>query len=351
MSTGGSMSIMLACLAHRNRAYSRGIKKPEMILPSSAHAAFFKAAEVFNLTLVEIPVDSKTFTVPINKVRKAINSRTALIVGSTPNFPYGTMDNIEALGKLALRYNIPLHVDACLGGFLLPFLDLEKYGIPKFDFSVPGVASISADTHKYGLTPKGSSVVCYRNKSYLHHQYFCQPDWQGGIYASSTLEGSRAGLNIALCWAGMLFYGKNNYSEKSKAVVDTTRKIRDAVAKIPQLRLQGKSDVCIVSFTSDVIDIHRFHDLMNKRGWQLSSLQFPSGVHLMVTLNHSKPGVAEEMIQDIQEVVALIVETPNEKAEGAAALYGMVQKIPDRSIVKNFANAYLDACYSIPDVQ
>ncbi|KAE9551676.1 hypothetical protein FO519_005116 [Halicephalobus sp. NKZ332] len=349
MSTGGSISIMLACLAHRNRAYSRGVKNPEMILPSSAHAAFFKAAEVFNLTLIEIPVDSKTFKVPINKVRRAINSRTALIVGSTPNFPYGTMDDIESLAKLAVKYDIPLHVDACLGGFLLPFVDRQKYGIPKFDFSVPGVASISADTHKYGLTPKGSSVICYRNKNYLHHQYFCQPDWQGGIYASSTLEGSRAGLNIALCWAAMLFYGKNNYTEKAKAVIETTRKIRDGVANIPQLRLQGESDICIVSFTSDVIDIHRFHDLMNKRGWQLSSLQFPSGVHLMVTLNHTKPGVADELIEDMQEVVSLIVKTPNQKAEGAAALYGMVQKIPDRSIVKNFANAYLDACYSIPE--
>lgn len=277
MSTGGSMSIMLACLAHRNRAYSKGIKKPEIVLPSSAHAAFFKAAEVFNLTLREIPVDNQTFTVSIHKVKRAINSRTALIVGSAPNFPFGTMDDIQALGQLALKYDVPLHVDACLGGFLLPFVDTKKYEIPPFDFAVPGVASISADTHKYGLTPKGSSVICYRNKDYLHHQYFCAPDWQGGIYASATMEGSRAGVNIALCWAAMLFHGKNNYQEKAQAVVETTNKIRDAIAKIAHLKLQGKSNICIVSFTSDTIDIHRFHDLMNKRGWQLSSLQFPSG--------------------------------------------------------------------------
>jgi sphinganine-1-phosphate aldolase len=348
MSTGGSMSILLACLAHRNRAYSKGIKNPEMILPSSAHAAFFKAAEVFNITIIEIPVDKDTYTVSVSKVKSSISSRTALIVASAPNFPFGTMDDIESISKIALKYDVPLHVDACLGGFLLPFVNKERYGIPKYDFSLPGVASMSADTHKYGLTPKGSSVVCYRSKEYLHHQYFVQPDWQGGIYASATLEGSRAGINIALCWAGLLFHGRNDYEEKANSIIDATIKIRDGLAKIPEIRMQGKSNICIVSFTSDKIDIHRFHGMLGERGWQLSNLQFPSGVHIMVTLNHTKPGVVDSLLEDCREVVQLIRETPNEKPEGAAALYGMVQKIPDRSIIKTFAHTYLDTCYSMP---
>uniref|UniRef100_A0A914E360 sphinganine-1-phosphate aldolase n=1 Tax=Acrobeloides nanus TaxID=290746 RepID=A0A914E360_9BILA len=348
MSTGGSMSIILACLAHRNRAYKRGVTRPEIILPSSAHAAFYKAAELFCMHVVQIPVEKKDHKVDPRKIKKSINKNTAMIVGSTPNFPYGSMDDIETISEIAYEYDVPLHVDACLGGFILPFLNASEYEIPKFDFRLRGVCSMSADTHKYGLTPKGSSVVLYKSKEYLHNQYFCHTDWQGGIYASPTLEGSRAGVNIALCWATMLYHGKSSYEQKARAVVDTTRKIRDGIKNIPEFKLQGASDICIVSFTSDKIDIHRFQDMMNRREWQLSALQFPSGVHLMVTLNHTKEGVVEEFLSDCREVVKNIVDNPSKKAEGAAALYGMAQKIPDRSIVREFANAYLDTCYSEP---
>ncbi|VDK77670.1 unnamed protein product [Cylicostephanus goldi] len=203
MSTGGTISILLACLAHRNRALKNGVLFPEMIIPASAHAAFTKAAEVFRIRVFQIPVDPITFKVDLKKMKSAISRRTCMLVGSAPNFPFGTVDDIVEIGKLGLTYDIPVHVDACLGGFLLPFVDA-----PPFDFRVPGVISISADTHKvkssdiqiccfcylnehlqYGLAPKGSSVVLYKSKDYLHNQYFCDADWQGGIYASSTLEG------------------------------------------------------------------------------------------------------------------------------------------------------------------
>uniref|UniRef100_A0A914VYY2 sphinganine-1-phosphate aldolase n=1 Tax=Plectus sambesii TaxID=2011161 RepID=A0A914VYY2_9BILA len=348
MSTGGSMSILLACLAYRNRALERGIEFPEMILPTSAHAAFTKAAELFRIKIVWAKLDPVTYQVDLKAVRRAIGSRTAMIVASAPNFPYGTTDDIVAIGKLGLDYKVPVHIDACLGGFILPFARLSGYHVPPFDFSVKGVTSITADTHKYGLTPKGSSVIVYRDPQYLHYQYFCDPDWQGGIYASATFEGSRSGANIALCWATMLFHGTDNYMKTSSAVVETTRKIRDGIKKIPALRLFGSSDTCIVSFTSDKIDIHRLHDLMGKRGWQLANLQFPSGVHIMVTLNQTKPGVADAFIADIHGVVEEILASPKAQAEGPAALYGMAQKLPDRSIVKEFAYAYLDECYSTP---
>ncbi|WKY11087.1 hypothetical protein Q1695_002990 [Nippostrongylus brasiliensis] len=223
MSTGGTISILLACLAHRNRALKNGIHFPEMVIPSSAHAAFTKAAEVFRMRAVRVPVDPITFKVDVQKMKAAINSRTCMLVGSAPNFPFGTVDDITAIGELGILYDIPVHVDACLGGFILPFIDDTH----PFDFGVPGVCSISADTHKYGLSPKGSSVVLYKNKQYLHNQYFCDADWQGGIYASATLEGSRSGLNIALCWASLLFQGWNKYKCHTEAVVAATKKIRD----------------------------------------------------------------------------------------------------------------------------
>ncbi|VDO41608.1 unnamed protein product [Haemonchus placei] len=343
MSTGGTISILLACLAHRNRALKKGILFPEMVIPTSAHAAFTKAAEVFRIRAVRVPVDPLTFKVDLRKMKNAITSRTCMLVGSAPNFPFGTVDDIVGIGLLGLKYDIPVHVDACLGGFILPFMD-DTY---PFDFRVPGVCSISADTHKYGLSPKGSSVVIYKNKEYLHNQYFCDADWQGGIYASSTLEGSRSGLNIALCWASLLYQGFNKYKQNALAVAAATKKIRDGISSIPELRLQGSSDVCIVSWTSDIIDIHRLYDLIGKKGWQLTNLQFPSGIHIMVTLNHTADGVADALIADIRGAVDEIKSSPNRELE-EAALYGMAQKIPDRSVVQEFAYAYLDACYSAP---
>ncbi|PIO54823.1 hypothetical protein TELCIR_23804, partial [Teladorsagia circumcincta] len=154
------------------------------IIPTSAHAAFTKAAEVFRIRVIRIPVNPTTFKVDLRKMKAAITSRTCMLVGSAPNFPFGTIDDIVGIGQLGQKHDIPVHVDACLGGFILPFIDDQH----PFDFRVPGVCSISADTHKYGLSPKGSSVVLYKNKEYLHNQYFCDADWQGGIYASSTLE-------------------------------------------------------------------------------------------------------------------------------------------------------------------
>ncbi|PIC28095.1 hypothetical protein B9Z55_020125 [Caenorhabditis nigoni] len=348
MSTGGSISILLACLAHRNRLLKRGQKYTEMIVPSSVHAAFFKAAETFKIKVRKIPVDPVTFKVDIAKMRAAINSRTCMLVGSAPNFPFGTVDDIEAIGQLGLEYDIPVHVDACLGGFLLPFLEEDAI---RYDFRVPGVSSISADSHKYGLAPKGSSVVLYRNKELLHNQYFCDADWQGGIYASATMEGSRAGHNIALCWAAMLYHAQDGYKANAKKIVDTTRKIRDGLSKIKGIKLQGPSDVCIVSWTTDSgVELYRFHNYMKERHWQLNGLQFPSGVHIMVTMNHTQPGLAESFIADCQAAADFVRQNPVTESDkkSEAAIYGLAQSIPDRSLVHEFAHSYLDAVYALP---
>ncbi|CEF60140.1 Sphingosine-1-phosphate lyase 1 [Strongyloides ratti] len=344
MSTGGSMSILLACLAYRNKALDNGIQFPELVAPTSAHAAFMKGAELFRMKLVLIPLDPVTYKVDLKKMKQSINKNTAMLVGSVPNFPFGSVDDIEEIGRLGLKYNIPVHVDACCGGFILPFVDENIYNIPKWDFRVPGITSITADTHKYGLSPKGSSVVLYKNKSYIHYQYFCETDWQGGIYASPTMEGSRSGLNIALTWTTLFYYGKDKYENVSKKIIETTRKIKNGLSKIPELKLQGDCDICIVSMTSSIIDIHKFVSIMEKKGWHLSSLQYPSGCHLMVTLNHTKDNIADEFIKACHDSVNEIKKNNDSKLEGTAALYGMAQKIPDRSLVKEFAYIYLDTC-------
>ncbi|CAI2354522.1 unnamed protein product [Caenorhabditis sp. 36 PRJEB53466] len=349
MSTGGSISILLACLAHRNRLLKRGAKYTEMVVPSSCHAAFFKAAETFRIKVRKIPVDPITFKVDLNKMRAAINRRTCMLVGSAPNFPFGTVDDIEAIGQLGLEFDIPVHVDACLGGFLLPFLEEDEIA---FDFRVPGVSSISADSHKYGLAPKGSSVVLYRNTELLHNQYFCDADWQGGIYASATMEGSRAGHNIALCWAAMLYHAEDGYTANARKIVETTRQIRDGLASIPGIKIQGPSDLCIVNWTTeDGVELYRFHNYMKERKWQLNGLQFPSGVHIMVTMNHTHEGLADAFLKDCREAVEFVRSnkpTASDKSS-EAAIYGLAQSIPDRSLVHEFAHSYLDAVYALPE--
>uniref|UniRef100_A0AAY4E3D2 sphinganine-1-phosphate aldolase n=1 Tax=Denticeps clupeoides TaxID=299321 RepID=A0AAY4E3D2_9TELE len=339
VTSGGTESILMACKAYRDMAYERGIKHPEIIAPLSVHAAFEKAAHYFGMKLIHVPLDKKTMKVDVKAMKRAISRNTAMLVCSAPGFPHGAMDPIEEVGKLAEKYNIPLHVDACLGGFLIVFMDKAKLALAPFDFRVKGVTSISADTHKYGYAPKGSSVVLYRNKTYRHYQFFVAPDWQGGIYASPSVAGSRPGGIIAACWATMMYMGENGY-------VETTRKIIQTSRTIEGVYVLGKPEVSVVAIASDVFDIFRLSNALTSKGWNLNTLQFPSSIHICVTVLHTKPGVAEQFISDVKEQVAIIMKNPKEKTTGMGAIYGMAQSIPDRSMVKEVSCGFLDCLYS-----
>lgn len=199
------------------------------------------------------------------------------LVGSTPNYPYGTMDDIEEISKLGEKYNIPVHVDACLGGFLIAFMKYAGYHLPPFDFSLKGVTSISADTHKYGYAPKGSSVILYSDGKYLRHQFTVTTDWPGSVYGSPTVNGSRAGGIIAACWATLLYYGMNGYVENTKAVIDTSKYIEREVRKINGIYVFGTPVTSVVAMGSNDFDIFRLSDALCKKGWNLNNLQFPSG--------------------------------------------------------------------------
>lgn len=223
VTSGGTESILMACKAYRDLALANGIKTPEIVAPESAHAAFDKAANYFGMKIIRVPLN-KMMEVDIRAMRRAISKNTAMLVCSTPGFPHGIMDPVPEVAKLAVKYKIPLHVDACLGGFLIVFM--EKAGYPleqQFDFRVKGVTSISADTHKYGYAPKGSSVVLYSEKKYRNYQFFVATDWQGGLYASPTMAGSRAGGISAACWATLMHFGESGYVEATKQIIKTTR--------------------------------------------------------------------------------------------------------------------------------
>jgi sphinganine-1-phosphate aldolase len=346
VTSGGTESILLACLAYRNLAYSKGIRYPEIIAPITVHAAFDKAAEMFRMKLTHIPIDINTMKVDVAAMNRAINSSTCLLVGSCPNFPHGIIDPIEDIAKLGRKYDIPVHVDACLGGFLVCFMDDAGYPLKPFDFQVPGVTSISADTHKYGYAVKGSSVLMFSKPELRHYQFFCQPDWPGGIYASPTLAGSRSGANIAVCWATLLHYGRKGYVDRTKKVIAAARYLAKNLQEIEGITVMGNPEVSVVAFTSYVFNIYSLCDRMTKLGWSLNALQFPSAIHFCVTANHIKEGVVEKFITDMRNVSANLIQNPDDSMQGKAAIYGSAQTIPDRSLIADMANTFLDACYS-----
>lgn len=346
VTSGGTESILMACKAYRDLAYERGIKYPEIIAPISAHAAFDKAAHYFGMKLIHIPLDKKTMKVDVKAMKRSISKNTAMLVCSAPQFPHGIIDPIVEVGKLAEKYNIPFHVDACLGGFLIVFMEKAGFKLEPFDFRVKSVTSISADTHKYGYAPKGSSVVIYRDKKYRHYQYFVAPDWQGGIYASPSIAGSRPGGIIAACWATMMHMGESGYVEATKKVVQTARIIAAGICKVEGLFVFGKPEVSVVALGSDVFDIFRLSNALTSKGWNLNTLQFPSSIHICVTMLHTQTGVAEQFIKDVREEVAVIMKNPKEKTTGMGAIYGMAQSIPDRSMVTEVSCGFLDCLYS-----
>jgi len=347
MTSGGSESIMMAVKCYRELARERGIEKPEIVAPYSVHPAFDKGCHYFGIKLTHVPVDKKTGKANTKAMERAISKRTILIVGSVPSYPHGCIDDLADLSRIALKKNVYLHADACLGGFIVTFMKKAGYDLPLFDFRLPGITSISCDTHKYGYTPKGSSVVMYRSKDIRKHQYYTQPNWSGGVYAAASFPGSRPGNTIATTWATMMHLGEKGYVERTKLIVKTANDIGKRVSKIPGLYLLANVDVCIVAFASNDFDIFLMSDDLAKKGWHLNPLQFPSGLHIAVTLNHTKPGVADRFVNDIKGVAQRLMKNPGIKAEGKGAIYGLSQQIPDRSIITDITTGFLDTYYSV----
>lgn len=348
VTTGGTESIIMACLAHRNRAHKRGISNPVIVASVTVHAAFDKAAQLCGMRLRHVKVDANN-RVNLKAMEKAIDSDVCLLVGSAPNFPSGTIDPIPEIAALGQKYGIAVHVDACLGGFLIPFMEENGFDLPCFDFRNPGVMSITCDTHKYGCTPKGSSVVMYRTDEFLHNQYFCVPEWTGGIYATPTITGSRAGANAAVAWATLLSFGRKEYVRRCKEIVSHTRMLADRIKSIPHIRPYGTSDVSVVAFGGEGINIYAVSDRMNKLGWNLNTLQNPDAIHICLTINQASEAVVDAFVDDLTTVCAEIAASDDKgNKDSTAALYGMAAQIPDKSLVDEMICLYLDACYAKP---
>lgn len=331
VTSGGTESILMAVKTARDYAREeRGVTDPEMVMPVSAHPAFNKSAHYLGIKAIHVP-HREDFRVDVNAMREAITPNTVLLVGSAPNYPFGTIDDIPAIGALAQGRGIPAHVDACLGGFLLPFLERLGYEVPPWDFRVPGVASISADLHKYGFSARGASTIMYRDAGYRRHQFFAQTDWPGGLYGSPTMTGSRPGAAVAAAWAVMNYLGEAGYKRLAQVIMDTTRKIQDGINSTDGLYVLGRPAMSVFAFGSDSLDIHMVGDALDAMGWHPDRQQSPPSLHLMVTPAHEP--IADEFVRDVQEAVRR-VKAGEVAPGGRAAVYGALEKMDDRAPVR-----------------
>ena len=343
VSSGGTESILLAMKAYRDRARAeRGIRRPEMVIPTSAHAAFEKAAQFFGITPVRVPV-GPDYRADVAATRRAIGRNTVVVVGSAPSFPHGVVDPIAELSELARERGVGFHTDACLGGFVLPWARRLGYPVPPFDFALPGVTSISADTHKYGYAAKGTSVILYRGRALRHYQYYTATDWPGGLYFSPTFAGSRPGGLSAACWAAMVAMGERGYMEATRSILEAAAQIRRGVEAIPELRVLG-DPLWVIAFGSATLDIYRVLDFMAQRHWSLNGLHRPAAVHICVTLRHTQPGVAERFLADLRDAVDHVKRSPKARG-GMAPVYGMAGSLPLRGVVSELLERYIDLLY------
>ncbi|MCU1354657.1 MAG: Pyridoxal-dependent decarboxylase [Acidimicrobiales bacterium] len=313
MSSGGTESIFLAVQVARDHARTvRGIAEPQLLTPSTAHPAFAKAAKYLDVEHILVPVgpDGRA---DVAATEAALTERTGLVVGSAPCYPYGVVDPITELAALASERDILFHTDACLGGWLLPWWERIGEPVVPWDFRVPGVTSISADVHKYGYTFKGASVVLYKSRELLQHQFFWYDSWPGGLYASGTSAGTRSAAPIAGAWAAINHLGVDGYVRLATIVRDASRRFQAGIEAIDGLRLTHQPDLSLFEFGSDTLDIGAIGDVMDDKGWNLDRQQ--GGLHLMVSPYHAR--IVDEFLADLADAVA-----NHGRSRGKDAAYG-----------------------------
>lgn len=332
LTSGGTESIILAVKAARNytREKKPEIKEPEIIIPVTAHAAFHKAGHYLGVNVKQIPVDDN-FMAKVDELKKAITKNTILIVGSAPSYAYGAIDPIEEMAAIAKENDILFHTDGCMGGFLLPYFKRLGKDVPPFDFSVPGVTSMSMDLHKYAYTPKGASVVLYKNKELRKHQIFACANWMGYTMINNTIQSTKSGGPLAAAWTTLQFVGDERYLEFAKETLEATEKVENFVENHPDLRLITKSKMTLTAFTSDTVNIFHIIDEMNLKGWYIQpALAFQNAkesIHLSINLSnvYHMDAFLEDLKVAIEDAKKLPSGTLIEKAQQIFAELGTME--------------------------
>ena len=323
MTTGGTESLLMTVLAARERGRAeRGITAPEMVLPASAHAALEKGAHYFGVRSVRVPVGPDWRADP-DAMAAAVTDDTVLIVGSAPQYPQGVIDPIGAIAAIAAEHGINCHVDACMGGVALPYLEQLGEPIPPWDFRVDGVTSISVDLHKFGYTAKGASVIMHRTKQLRAFQTFVTDNWLGGVYGSSGVLGTKSGGAMAAAWAVMHHLGDAGYLRLTTAARRATVELADAIGGIDELELRARPEAMLLSFgASDphVLDVFAVGDALWRRGWYVDRQGPPSSLHCTVNAVHD--GRIDEFVIDLRAAVAEVLER---RSTGGAGAYGTTE--------------------------
>jgi sphinganine-1-phosphate aldolase len=325
--SGGTESILLAVKAARDLA---GVERGQVVLPVTAHAAFQKACHYFGLEAVLVDVDPKTFRAVPSAMAAAVTDRTVLLVASAASYAHGVVDPVEEIAALGLELGIPVHVDGCIGGWLLPYFARLGVEVPRFDLSVPGVTSLSVDLHKYAYAPKGASVVLYADAALRRKQYFACADWTGYTMVNATVQSTKSGGPLAAAWAVLHAVGDEGYLDLARQTLAATRRLVEGVDQIPGLRVLGAPEMALVAIASDVVDVFVVCDEMAARGWyvqaQLGYRDLPANLHL--TLTASSEAVVEALLADL----AACVETARGVTGGDPALLEAVAALDPDSL-------------------
>ncbi len=333
LTTGGTESIMLAVKTARDRARALHpeITQPEMVLPKTAHAAFHKAAHYLGVRPVVVPINPVTFQVEAEAMRAAVTPNTILLVASAPSYSQGVIDPIAEIGEIAQEKDVLFHVDACVGGIHLSFMRKLGYDVPDFDFTVPGVTSLSADLHKYGYAAKGASCILYRSKDIRKYQIFACTDTTAYTLINPTVLSTKSGGPMAGAWAILNYLGEEGFMHIVKSVQDATQKLIAGINAIPELEVLGKPAMCMFSFKSDVINVYQLADAMARRGWyiqgQFSTPYTPRSLHISV--NYGTIHQVDALLQDLRACVEEVKQMQPLDSDGIRAMVGAALQSPD----------------------
>lgn len=318
MTSGGTESLILAVYAAKQHALARGRRASNVVLPASAHAALEKACAYFDLQSRRIPVGPDWRADP-DAMAGAVDDGTVLLVASAPQYPQGVVDPVAAIAAVALAHDIPCHVDACMGGMLLPFLSPSR----QWNFSADGVTSMSVDLHKYGYAAKGAGVIVYRTKDLRNRQVFVTDNWLGGLYGSSGILGTKSGGPIAAAWAMVQHFGRDGYEQLAHRAHRTALTYADLLNATDPLFVRSAPDtslLCVGSRDEDKVPVFAVADALWSRGWYVDRQAPPASLHMTVNVVHH--GVFDAFARDLRDAVAE-VRVGRSSSSGAGA-YGTV---------------------------
>jgi sphinganine-1-phosphate aldolase len=342
VTSGGSESLITALYSYREQARARRkVTRPNVVMPVTAHCSLDKGAHWMDVEMRHAPL-TDDYVADVKAMADMVDDQTVCLVGSAGNYAHGLIDPIEELAELAQSRGIGLHVDGCLGGWLLPWVERLGYDVPPWDFRVPGVTSISADTHKYGYALKGSSVLLYRDKDLRKYQYFTFPTWPGGLYVSPGFAGSRSGGILASTWAALVATGTTGYLEAARAIMETATAIKEGVRAIPELEVIGDPLFLIAFKSAGDLDIYLVNDALIAQGWRMIALQYPAALHFCVTRPSTKPGLTDQFLEALRGAVAYATEHKGTKSK-SGAVYGFGSYQLAQDMVKFTMVRVLDA--------